>query len=114
MMEEISDKNRKYRKILFSTKHFPEGVINRKLFTSLQKADEITIKAIKNSGILIEPFMKDDCKYLCLFRSDLKIIVCCPIKFVGENTFFVPTIFKANKWQTDVYKELIKKRKSSK
>ena len=114
-MEEVLDKTRKVRKILFSAKHFWEEVINDDLFSSLEKAEKITIKAIRNFGVLIEPmFPREDCKYLCVFRSDLNKIICCPIRLVGRNTFFVPTIFPANGWQKDAFKKIIKRRKLKK
>lgn len=114
-MEEIIDNTRRTRKILISPKHFSEKVMNDNLFSSIEKAFKITTRAIKSFGVLVEPiFEKEDCKYHCIFYSDLKKIVCCPVRLVGKNTFFVPTVYPANKWQEDAFKEIISKRKQSK
>lgn len=113
-MEEVIDKLRKMRKIYVSPEHFFERVEEKKLFSSLEKADKITKNAIKSFGIFIYPLMRDDYKYLCLFKSDKDIIVCCPITFVGKNTFLTKTIYPANNWQIKIYKKLMMKRKQKK
>jgi hypothetical protein len=113
-MEEIIDKLRKFRKIFISPQHFFERVEEKKLFSSLEKANKITINAIRSFGVFIYPLMRDDCKYLCLFKSDKGIIVCCPVTFVSMNTFLIKTIYPANNEQIKIYKRLINKRKQDK
>jgi len=113
-MEEIIDKLRKSRKIYISPQHFFERVEEKKLFSSLEKANKITINAVKSFGIFVYPLMRDDCKYLCLFKSDKGIIVCCPVTFVGKNTFLIKTIYSANDEQIKVYNKLMNQRKQNK
>ena len=59
----------------------------------LKNAKDVTGLVNKNVvkffGVFIYPLMKDDCKYLCLFKSDKGIIVCCPVTFVSKNTFLI-------------------------
>ena len=112
-MEEIVDKLRRARKIFISPEHFFEKAEEKKLFSSLEKADTITKKAIKSFGVLIYPIMRDDCKYFCLFKSDKDIIVCCPITFVGKNTFLIKTIYSANEEQIKIYKKAMMIRKQN-
>lgn len=112
-MEELNIKDRNTRKIIFSPKHFWEEVINDKLFSSLEKADIITKKAIKNFGIFIEPiFPRNDCNFLCIFKSDLGKLVCCPVRCLKFGQLFIPTIYPANQWQSDAYNEIIKKKQN--
>ena len=105
-------KGRKEKIILLSTKHFFEAAKDENLFSSFEKADEITKRAIKGSGVLVKPFMsRNDCHYHCIFKSDLGKTVCCPIIAKKNNVFFVPTIYLANLWQKNAYDKAIKTRK---
>ena len=111
-MEEIIDPSRKMRKILISPKHFFERAMGKKLFSSPGKAESFVIKAIKNHGVLIEPLMREENVYWCMFKSDLGILVCCPITLVGSS-FLVKTVWPVeDSLCKQAYKEIIRKRRA--
>jgi len=113
MDEEYIKRLRTSVQIMFSPKHFWEEANNEKLFTSFEKAREITIKAIKNDGCITEPpdwrKVSDGCKFFCIFYSDTGKLVCCPIKHF-KNTFFVPTIYSVHdkSWRRTVFENFKK------
>jgi len=85
-------------------------MIKRKLFSSVKKGFRTIEKAVKGQGILIDS-MREDCKYFCIFKSDIKKLVVCPIIENISGLFYIPTIYPAEEWHKRAYKQIIRKRK---
>lgn len=82
--------------------HFFDQVAARKLFSSEKKARDISIRALRRGGVLIEA-QRDDCNYLCIFKDDVDHLVVVPVIDTGTH-FICKTIFLAEDWHRKIYK----------
>jgi len=83
--------------------HFFERVLEKKLFTSTKKAKDITIKAIKNNGIITQ-YKRDDCDCLCIFKGEKEMLVVVPLLETSSD-FICRTIFKAEDHHRKIYNQ---------
>ena len=84
--------------------HFFDKVIEEKLFSSTNKAKNMTIKAVKENGIIIPtPTKRDDCDCFCIFMGDAGFLVVVPL-LETLTDFICRTVFKAEKWHRKIYK----------
>lgn len=89
------------KRVHFMT-HFFNRVIEKKLFSSVEKAKDITRTAIKIKGVII-PCEKEDCNRLCIFKNDRGMLVVAPLIDTGTD-FICRTIFEAEEWHRNIYK----------
>lgn len=83
--------------------HFFDRVIEKKLFSSTERAKNITIRAIKRGGVLV-PYEKEDSNCLCIFMGDEGVLVVTPL-IETDSDFICRTVFKAEDWHKKIYKE---------
>ncbi len=102
-------KTPRYKKRIHFMPHFFERVLERKLFETTKKAKDITIKAIKNKGILTQ-YKRDDCDCICIFEGEKGMLVVTPILETATD-FICRTIFKAEDHHRKIYNERKIKRK---
>lgn len=98
---------KRYKKKVIIMPHFFERAASRNLFSSVSNAIKIVKKALKHNGIII-PSYRDDCDCICIYKTDLNILVSSPI-LDRNQLFFAKTVFKSPEFHRKIYNQ--KKRK---